>query len=194
MEHGFIYISGIAEYIKGRQIIRPLRGDQITDSSANLITRYEKGELAIEFAYTVPDGRLDCLVYPDRINRLRLQDILQALKKQADVQILEHPLPQPESLKSALHLVASLLHDNQALLDDADRRIFERAMVLREKLIEHHLREQLKREIDLACAQAARAFMQKDYSRVIILLRAYENFLSSGDLKKLNFARKQMTI
>jgi hypothetical protein len=38
----------------------------------------------------------------------------------------------------------------------------------------------------------ARAFLEKDFTRVIELFMPYENFLSLADIKKLNLARRNM--
>lgn len=195
-EFGFIYISGIAEYKQGRQIIRPVPSQTqhpiSVDSDFSLVTRYEKDERAIEFSYVLPDGNLTCMFHSDRVNRLRLHDLLLTLKKEIDLSALEKPAKQADLIVNALQCASKAIHDNPVLLDTADNKLYDRALTMRQKMLEHRLREQLKKEMDLSVNLAAKAFLQQDFARVIVLLRPYEAFLSSGDLKKLNHARKKM--
>lgn len=190
-EMGFRYLSGLVEYRQGRQIIRAWHPGMQTDI-CHLATRYEKDDFSLEIRFNTEDFLLECAIYFDSINHIHLEELVKAAKKGTLPRALQQPALQPGVLEKIIGELGKFLYKNRGWLIEPDAKLLHRALTIRQKILEHNLREQLKRDMEGACAQAARAFMRKDFVRTISLLGPYEAFLSAADLKKLSYARSQI--
>lgn len=192
--HGFGRIAGLAEYKKGRLIITPHSSSTPGIGPFHLITRYERGPLAFEIGYSDENYLLDCHVYHNLSTRLSLEDVLKAAKRPSAAKILSRPASRPELLLSQIRELAAIVHKNNSWLGEESTKLFERAITIRETILEHNIREQYKREMEALSSQAAKAFLQKDFQKVVTLLTPYESHLSGADLKKLNQARRRLQL
>ena len=68
----------------------------------------------------------------------------------------------------------------------------ERALAMRGKILEQSIQEQYKRNMMEAARAAAAAFLQKDFTQVVMLLAPYEQHLPRAEMKKLALARKNL--
>lgn len=192
VDHDFSYFSGLLEYIKGRHVLRPCNPKTIHGQSFDAATIYDNGKQTLEITYNGETSVLDFFVCYNRINRFALAEIISAARWSFPPKTQRLFSPDVETLKTDIAAVAQIAKKNRAMMTDPDPKIIERTLTIREKKMEQQIRAQFRRDTDEARAQAAKAFVAKDYVRVIMLLTPYENYLDSGSAKKLTQARKTL--
>lgn len=192
-EHGFYYLSGLTRYHNGRQIIMPYQGQDYTPPFF-ATTRYELGDLALEVTYSDETYRLEVQVFYNRIQRLQLHEILKAAKKMVWLRDQDFIASSPRALKKCIERIQAVLHKHGDLVLTPSDRLLEKAQAIRDTLLEQNIREQYKKDMHQASTLAARAFLQKEFPRVIELLSPYERDLGAADLKKLDQARKKILL
>ena len=189
--HGYSYLSGLVEYRQGRQIITPYQGEDIL-GSFRAVTRYEKDDLSLEILYGDAEYSVEGYAYFQHIYRLNLSEILSAVKK-SDHDIRGNWLvTRKDMLEKTLNGMAESLRKHKRFFIDPNPKIIDRAMTMRSKRIEQAVREQYRKDIQHASTQAARAFMEKNFRRVVEIYSPYEKDLNAADLKKLMLARKNL--
>lgn len=190
-EHGYRYISGLAEYRDKYQIIVPYQNQGITDDFLAM-TRYEKDDKAFEILFSSDHFVLEGHVYYDPVNRFEISEILAAAKKDHKGMIGGWGLSQSDVLTQTIQSMAKNLSENIGYYLKSDERLMSRALVIRNKRIEQAVRKQFKLQVTSACKQASKAFVQKNYEHVVKLLQPLEFYLDPSDLKKLKLARKYL--
>ena len=92
-DYGFGYFSGMLEYTKGRQILRPctthISAEQSVDHALEIATIYDNGRAALEVTYKPWQSRLNIYVCYGRIHRLLLSDMISAVHRE-DICKTEH--------------------------------------------------------------------------------------------------------
>ncbi|MCC7305841.1 MAG: hypothetical protein IT558_06235 [Alphaproteobacteria bacterium] len=191
-ELGFTYYSGLAEYREGRLVIQPYDPGENYESNGQAVTLYEKDATAFEISYNQENFVLDLYLYFGQVYRLELSEMLRAAKKEM-LPGMDAPFHvRPAELAKVLKEAALLLRDNKDVILHPDGKILDRALTMREKLLEQRIREQYRKAFDAAREQAARAFLHKDYRQVLLLLSPFERDLDPADVKKLDIARKNL--
>ena len=190
-KHGYSYLSGLVEYRQGRQIITPYNRQNIQGPFL-AVTRYEKDNQSLEILYGDKEFAIESYLYYDQVYRLSLGQMLAAVKK-SDAGPTRHWLVTHEDLivESIAGIARTVKKQWRHFLCPTPK-IIERALTIRGKLMEQAVREQHKQDIEDASREAARAFMEKDFLKVIALLVPYERHLSASDLKKLTLARRNL--
>ena len=210
IEHGFGSFSGTLDYALGRQIIKPYRlrtSDTSPRASARSValptqtlsgdvscpdaaTIYERDNTALEMRFSPAEGFVHIHVCFGRIHRLRFADIMQAARR--------GPLPHAESYRAeddetlilAIEEAARMLHAHHDLITEPDMALIEWAVRMRDKIMEQQIRAQFRRDLEEAQQLAARAFVHKDYVRVIMLLSPYMHYLDAASARKMEQARR----
>ncbi len=189
--HGYQYISGLAQYKNKYQIIHPFNGQPVNDDFI-AITRYERGDQAIEFVFGDNHFILDSLVYFDKINRYEFSDVMAGAKK-ADIQITgEWGATDSSIITNFLKTHSAILREHIHYFTNPDEKLIKRIDTVKQKKLENAVRRHFKNQITEACGFAAKAFLKKDYARVVSLLLPLERYLGKADLKKLKLAQKHI--
>lgn len=192
LQYGFQYISGLVHAQKGRQLIAPYQPGHAIPIPFTAVTRYEKDRQSIEVLYHEDRFTLECYLSQRGMARVTLDEFLKAAKKTGSLRQKPPLAMQPEGLTAS---IAQLSQTIQAHINDivvTHERTFERALIIREKLLEQGIREQYDRAMQQVSAEAARAFLHKDFPKVVALFRPYERDLTPADQKKLDLARRKM--
>lgn len=192
-EHGFAYFSGLSEYRKGRWIFTPWQSQQpLSPGGFEASTFYEKDRVTFEISFSGESHVISPRLCYDRVYRLGLEEVLKAARKDYLFRSYTPYASETASVEKAIHALGKTVQKNKALLTQPNPKIIERALTIREKLLEQKIREQFIRDMNEACTAAARAFMNKDYRRAIELFTPYETHLSFAHLKKLDLARRKI--
>lgn len=189
--YGFSYISGIAEYSKNYQIIRPFQGEEIYDEFWGM-TRYEKDDQAIEILYGGKQFLVESYIFYDPVQRFELSEILAAARKSDERMSGDWGLTRPALIESTIEQMAHATQKNTRFILEPSTKLLERAVTIRYKRLEQAIRTHYGDIIEQTCEQAAQAYRQKNFSKVIILLEPHRLHLSKADLKKLERAKKQL--
>jgi len=195
-DYGFGYFSGMLEYAKGRQILKPcttqISAEQSLDHALEIATIYDNGQTALEVTYKPSQSRLNIYVCYGRIHRLPLSDMISAAHREY-ISKTEHIFAcDAVSLKRVLHENAASIRTYHTVITQPDEGLIERALKIRDKLLEQQIRAQFHADMEQAQIMAARAFVQKDYVRVIKLLTPYEHYLNAVSLRKMTQARQKL--
>lgn len=192
-KHGYLYLSGLAEYHKNYKIIKPYNGQTPADNQPFFaLTRYEQHDQAIEVMYGDNQYILEIFIYPDAVSRLSLRDMIMATRGDSSaVKDLSY-LTEPEHVTKSLKWFAQAIIDNPKVIKPS-AKLIERASTMRSKLIEHGVRAHLDRLVEDSTTKAAAAFVEKNYAKVIDLLMPYQNFLGSSALKQLRIAQQKLS-
>jgi hypothetical protein len=210
VKHGFGSFSGTLDYALGRQIIKPYRpvlvgtSPRASGPSAALPTRtpssdtfcpdaatiYEKDNTALEIRFSPAEGRIHIHVCFGRIHRLRFADLIQAARRGPLTHAESYRAEDEETLILAIEEAARMLHAHHDLITMPDTDLIERAIRMRDKIMEEKIRAQFRRDLEEAQQQAARAFVYKDYVRVIMLLSPYMHYLDAASARIMEQARR----
>ncbi|MCK5284996.1 MAG: hypothetical protein KAJ86_05360 [Alphaproteobacteria bacterium] len=191
LNHGYSHISGIVNYKQGRQIIIPYKGQSI-DGCFLVVTRYEKNNHAIEIIYGGAEFMIEVYSFFDQIHRLSFSDILRATKKKNIILNNNQWLMRESQIKYTICLMADVIEKNKTAFITPSKNFIDRALTMREKRMENLIRAQYNRDKAYVCILAAKAFLNKDYRRVIELFRPFERDLSIADKKKLRLAHQYL--
>lgn len=190
-KHGFLFLSGLAKYKKNYKVIVPYHNHAI-ENPFLAITRYEQGEHAIEIVYGEDNYTLDVYIYPDYIQRLHLKDLLRAIRSNEEFDQQNVWLTEQDLINRGLEAYADICKQHGRKILHPTKKLIDRALTMRGKLVEQTIRRFFEESKMEACKNAARAFVQKDYSKVIDVLEPYEGYLEKSDLKKLHIAREKL--
>lgn len=190
-KHGYVYLSGLAEYKNNYKIIVPYKHKNVEEPFL-AVTRYEKNERAIELCYGHENYVIDMFIYIDYATRLSMRDLMTAMR--SDFRFEEKPvwLKEPDLIKTALGHYSRALEKHAEKLVPPGLKLVDRALTIRGKLVEQTIREYHKKAQDDASVKAAQAFMKKDYKSVIEILSPFADALDAADLKKLKIAYKKL--
>lgn len=189
---GFNYISGLAEYRDNYKVIKPYHSQKV-DAGFMALTRYEKGQCAIEILFGEEHFFLEGYIYFNRVQRFELSEILAAAKKNDRNIAGEWGLTEKTMITNTVKRISTALKDNIELYTRTDEKLLNRATIIRNKRIEQSVRKHFDTQIEEACSHAAKAFVDKDYGQVVNLLQPLAFYLNAGDLKKLRIAEKYVT-
>lgn len=190
-KHGYMYLSGLAEYQKNYKVIKPYKNDQRDNTKPFFaVTRYERHTHAIEILYGDKQYVLEVYVYPDAFSRLSLHEIVAATRGDYPAMKNLSHLMETQKIAESLQLFSQAMQENPKIIQPSERLI-KRASTIQGKLMEQGVREHLKKLVQNASILSAEAFTHKDYTRVIEILEPLEDYLSSSDHKKLTIARKK---
>ena len=194
-KHNFGYLSGLVEYQRNYKIIKPFQ-DKVALPNARedftAITRYERDEMAIEIGFSKIQLSIEGHVYFDPVQRFEFSEVLTAAKKHAQGIGGDIGLTHEDMIASALEDMAKDMKTHIKYFVKPQNKLIERAQVIRSKRIEHAVREHFKTLLEDTSRDAARAFMNKDYKKVMTLLQPFEPYLPNADMKKLILARKHL--
>lgn len=189
-QHGFTSVSGLGEQRKGRKVLSPFRAPGNITPPFEAVTLFEKDATALEITYGGENYMLDFHICYGHVHRFLLREVFQAARKPVFSKLDPARAPTIKALESTLLSTGKTLRKNVDFVTDINPKILERTLTIHDKLIEENLRARNEREIDEAAKLAAKAFMERDYPRVIAVLSPYESYLSASGLKKLDLARK----
>lgn len=189
--YGFEYISGLAEYKNTYRIIKPYHDQEVQDPFLAM-ARYEKGTRAFEVIYGGEDMILEFHSCHDRILRFTPAEILAAARRYSGAMSGSRRVEDSGKIESILTRFSKALEKHPKILLDPPFHIIERAQSIRHKHLEQALRKHYRQVIDQACKQAARAYRERDFPKVVRILEPHKTALGSADLKKLHLARSQL--
>lgn len=191
--HGFAAFSGLASYERGRQIIRPFYKKSAPPPEAMAVARYEKNDNAIELIYDGRDYSLSGFALYNRIDRLSLADIAQSARADAQSLTGKSGLCSGEQIKERIHDMAQAFRRHARLLTAPDPKLVEQARIERAERIQAQIYARYTENMEFACRQAALAFAEKDYRRVVELLSIFERHLDRASEIRLITARRRLT-
>ena len=189
--HGYTYLSGLTEYRQNYKIIVPYNTQKVEEPFLGL-TRYEKGDHAVEILYGDDDYILEMFIYINATMRFNLYDLMLAARR--DVLFEQNPswVTQDTRIHDLVrHFAKSMRADSALFLTPSDRLV-NRALTMRSKIMEQSIRAHLKKSVETATHKAAQAFVQKDFKQVIEILEPFQEHLGSADIKKLKLAKQQL--
>ena len=132
--------------------------------------------------------------YFNYVHRLSTTEILQAAKKDCPVPETVRWVTETSQLENAVDMLAKTVMTYVEDVLHADKNLIERTLNIREKRIEQAVRKQYEESKAHASMLAAKAFMNKDYQRVIELVRPFEHDLGDSDRKKLNISLRKLLL
>lgn len=190
------YISGLSMYTQHRQVISGFRPGKAFARPFTATARFERLDgfhhNTLEINFHEDTYALSSYVILQNIERINIEDLLKAAKKTSVIMAGGKPVYDVEAIEQEMAHLSKIVIDHADLVLDPDSRIVDRALVIKETLLEHNLRKTLQENMKEASLQAAHAFMKKNYVRVIEILSPYKTFLSNADLKKLRMAREKI--
>jgi hypothetical protein len=195
-KHDLDYIGGLSLYKNHRQIISSFKPGKPFARPFTATARFEKhgdaGTNALEINFFEETCALSCHVILGHVERINIDDLLKASKNTHAIKTDGKPVYDTEAIEQEMAHLSDIIISHANIVLNPDPRIVERAIVIKETLLEHNLRRTLKENMHEATLSAAHAFMKKNYVRVIELLSPYKTFLSAADLKKLRVARERI--
>jgi hypothetical protein len=189
--HGFSYISGLAEYRNNSKIIRPWRGQEITETFTAL-TRYERADTSLEILFGEQQFIIESLVYYGPYQRFSLSEILKAARKIPKGKTNDWGITRPQLIDESLGRIAKNLLSHHKVILEPNTKFLDRMLTIRNVQLEQAVRRHFSQTIKDATLLAAKAFREKNFRMVISVLEPYKNFLPSSELKKLQIAKKQL--
>ena len=181
--HDFQPISGLVKYKHGRKLIRPYRNGTIPENFWAL-SRFEKQDIAIEISYHREEYILESHIYFGFVNRYNLSDLTHAAKKADERLDTQYGIGNESDLIEKIHTLGRAIHAHSSIITSHNEKLLKRANTIRNKRIESLVRERYNRDKKQATEKAAKAFMEKDYKKVIELYHPYREDLKAIDLKK----------
>jgi hypothetical protein len=191
-QHGFSYLSGLAEYRNNSKIIRPYGGREIGGGEFMAITRYERGDVALEIQYGEARMAMECFVYFAPAQRFSLTEILTAARKAPKGKVVDWGITRSILIDENISRLSRTVQTHHKLVLDPGPKMLERMATIRDIQIEQAVRRQFTEMIRKASTQAAIAFREKNYREVVSMLEPYRNHLPAAELKKLQLARRQL--
>lgn len=190
-QHGFLYLSGLAEYRKNYKVITPYLNGPVKEPFLAL-TRYEKGERAVEILYGEDNFTIEIFMYLDAITRLSLKDLMLAMRIDS---VFAKPLvwmTEIGMLRESLEVFAKALQQNDRKFLNPSEKLIDRALTMRGKLTEQTIRAHYEVAKNEASEKAAQAFVRKNYGVVVEILEPFIKDLGAADLKKLKRAQEKL--
>ena len=190
-KHDFEELTGLAFFEHGRQIIKPYYVGDAPAETFWAISRYEKDGLAIELSYGDKSFILEGHIYYQHMQRVGFEEVLQMAKKD-DTDVRSRPwLTSEHHVAEAITDIAQSIKKNKPYFLKYNEKFVERTMVMRAQRLQQAIRDQHKQNIKYISLMSAQAFQEKNYKRVIQLLRPYQQYLEPGELKKLDLATQK---
>jgi|GEM_PF-4044285 len=187
-KHGYRQVLGMSYERKGRQVIVPYNGKTVS-MPFRAISRYEQGNITLELVYNGEYYILEPLYYYQHYKLSWPELFAQLLTEEQvkDMPTRTHQFVHPETLTSAIRKSATLLKNTVCLYQPNKRN--EKCL---ETAINQALQDRYENEMKLYCEHATQAFLDRDYKRVIALMRPFERDLSLSDKKMLELAIKRI--
>ncbi len=188
-QHGFYYYSGLIESLNGHQVIRPYSGQEI-DEIFWATTRYEKDDTSFEISFGGTDLKLEMHLCYNRINRLALEEFLQAIKIKKKEYVSGTWLCAKSDIEKVIADIAQSVKQNLENLLEPKQRVIDKAIIIHAKRLRQKIMDDHKRNVKEASLRAAKAFCDKDYRLVIEILMPYKKYIRRSDKKKLKISQK----
>ena len=185
--YGFTPISGMIEYFKNYKIIKPFR-EQDIESSFSAVARYEKNNQALELTYGDDQFSIQGYAYFNPVDRYEFSEIMDAARKQFQTHD-DWGLTNPDMIAATTQELAKTVSSNARIFLDPSPRLLERIQTIRDTRLEHAIRQRHSDTLKIVGLEAARAYREKDYRRVIELLEPHRHYLKKAELKKLDRAK-----
>ncbi len=191
-DYEYIQFSGLVTYRHNHKIIIPFHSSTNVSHPYVACARYELKDWAFEIVFDEDQMKINQYFYHKGIHKFSKDDLLKTAKKTCAFKALDKPVANKQSISDMFMEFADFLkrYKNWVLLPDD--KFIERAIVMKEKLMEQQLREKLDKDMKDISEMAARAYMQKNYKKVIELLMPYKQILTGADQKKLVQARENI--
>lgn len=187
--HGYNFFYGLVEYRKNFKLIKAVESYDIS-GSFQAIVRYEKDEQALEMLYGSEQFQIEGYAYYNAIDRYTFSEILKASRKQTDMFQSDWGLTDPKLIEKTVSQFAYAVEKNARVLLDSNPKVLERANTIRNALLEQTIRQYHAEMLKRISEDAARAFREKNYRRVIELLNPHKEHLKKAELKKLQRAEE----
>lgn len=191
---GFDCITGLVEYKNGRKLIKPLSSfETVSDDLRQLwcVVRYEKDDFSIELGYGDMDFRLESYIYHDLIMRSALLDLLTIQGVDCGDLPLQW-LRDKIALDNAVKTYAGLIHGNKRYIFKNDEKTIRKIQIQRSKKIRDAIKDHHDSAMKSITLMSTKAMQNKDYRRVIELLRPYKKYLSKTNLNMLEQAQRNL--
>ena len=194
-KHAYDYLSGLAEYRKNYKVIVPYHYSKIDLHNADeliALTRYELGGSAVEISFSIETLRIEGHIYYDPVQRFEFSEVITAAKKGESRLNPESGLSQRDLIQDKLCDMGRVFQKYKKYFIEPKPRFVERVHTIKNKRMEHAIRSHFMEQLSDRCIQAARAYTEKNFKRVIELLQPFEPYLGQAETKKLVLARKQL--
>lgn len=191
--HGYSFFCGLVEYKNNYKIIRPinLKGPSV-EGPFTAVTRYEKNHRAIEITYSSGQFSIEAHAFYNPIDRYALSEIMAAARKPESRLEGDWGINDDMLIQDTIGALANHLEKHAQIILKPTEKLLNRAMTIRHQRLEQAIRQKHQSNIEMACRNAAKAFRQKDYRKVIQLLEPYKRYLKRSELKKLERAKKYL--
>ncbi|MEZ5815394.1 MAG: hypothetical protein R3E13_11855 [Alphaproteobacteria bacterium] len=190
--HGYSFLCGMAEYKNNYKIIKPLEDRPEEGRSFSAVTRYEKDGRAIEICFGNELFMVEAYSFYNPFERFELAEILTAARKDSQCLAGDKGVSTPELIQKTLGRIATCLEKHARVILNPGPKLLERAMTIRSARLEQGLRQKHSDALQAICADAASAYLEKNYRRVVELLEPHKAYLQKADLKKLERAKKYL--
>lgn len=190
-KHGFGYVGGLAEYKNAYKIIKPYHGQTISGPFLAMI-RYEKDNLAFEIVYGGREMSLEFHSCYGPVHRFTPVEILLAARRTAASFPEKRGIVQGKTIEDSLAKCSRTLEKNSKILLAPPPRLLERAYAIRRKRLEQSIRKHYRQTLEHAGRQAAKAYREKDFAKVVRILEPHRKALCKSDLKKLYLAKSRL--
>lgn len=190
-DNDFSHIEGMVNYVQGRKFITTYTGEQDLPEDLRAIwavSRFEKDDLAIEIGYGDADFRLSAHIYYGPAFRTELYDFLDINGVAVDLSPHQW-IKSQDLLKTCIKDTAEIIQYNKRFVLKTNNKIIEKIQMKRSQEIRETIRAQHQDVLKSLTLMSTKALQNKDYKRVIELLRPYKKYLSDTDLNKLEQAQ-----
>ncbi len=165
---------------------------QKIDGSFSAITRYEKDEQAIEICFSSEQFLVEAYSFYNPFDRFELSEILIAARKDAQSLASDWGVTNSALIEKTLKRMAGSLQKHARIVLEPTPKLLERAMTIRTARLEQGIRQKHSNALKAICEDAASAYREKDYRRVVQILEPHKDYLQKADLKKLARAKKSL--
>lgn len=188
---GYRFLCGLVEYRNNYKLIKPLDRRSVVGTFQGIV-RYERDERALELLYGGEEFRIDGYIYYDPILRYEFEDIMMAARKKDPKLHGDWGVTSPDLIHRTIVNMAEACEKHSSVLLNPNPKVLERATVMRRSLLEEAVRQHHARLLKKVSEDAARAFRERDYRRVVELLKPHEEYLKKGEFKKLKQAQTHL--
>lgn len=196
-KHDYSCIAGLLEYRKMHELVLPYKKHDLENALAQVM--YERGDISILFRYNFQKNKMESYCRY-QIHQLSLLFISRYFAPDADVDNIPHSIV-PDVMVSELpdidkgiQIFKEALYPNMFLMEPCVKNIraklFYSALNAKNTVREKAVKAQYVASVKFACEQAAVAFLEGDYKRVIQFLQPYERELTPSCKKKLDLAKR----
>ena len=189
-EHGFLNERGLSDFSSPVSKLKSWDPENMPGTFW-FIERFTDQQCRFEIGYGDRELIVEADWWPDNNERgFGLWEILNAAKK-SDTKIGGSAwVSSSDFMARTIHDIAESLKVHLDLFVNPSNAIIDRALEIRGAKLRYDQEKQRERDLSRAKNEAASAFRNKEYARVIELLSPFSEILSEADKKKIKLCSK----